>query len=151
MKIKPYTDDSARFGQLKSVSVGGCPFKIRSVSVRGGFVYMAFFGVDTRNQAEVLVGKTLEIDRAAAKPTGENEYYIVDLLGCEVFLSDGMSLGVLDNIENYGSADIFTVVQTGKPTVRFPFLSRLELKYDAEAKTVTVDKARFEEVCCYED
>ena len=67
VKIRPYTDDPARYGQLRTVSVGGCPMKIRGVNVRGGFVYIAFEGVNTRNDAEVLVGRTVEIDRSQAK------------------------------------------------------------------------------------
>ena len=99
--------------------------------------------------AELLVGKRIEIDREQAAPIGEDESYIVDLVGCRVLLSDGTPLGVLDSVDNFGSADIFTV--KGDRTVRFPFLRRLGLSYDGQAKTVTIDKARFEEVCCYED
>ena len=149
VKIKPYTDDPARFGRLSSVMVGGCPFKIRGVSERGGFVYIRFDGVSTRNDAEVLVGRTLEIDRAQAKQVEVGEYFIVDLIGCDVFLSDGTSLGKLEYVDNFGSADVFTV--KGRRTVRFPFLKRLNLVYDADARTVTIDAEKFGEVCCYDD
>ncbi len=149
VKIKPYAADIESFVRLGTVAIGGCPMKIRGVNVRGGFVFMSLEGVNDRNSAEVLVGKTVEIDRALAKPTDKDEYYVVDLIGCTVFLSGGEELGVLDNIENFGSADIFTV--KGKRTVRFPFLKRLNLRFDKDAKTVTIDKERFQEVCCYED
>ncbi len=149
VKIKPYTDDISRFKELNILLVGGCPFKIRGVNVRGGFVYISFESVNTRNAAETLVGKAVEIDRSLAKPTGDDEYYIVDLIGCNVYLSDGTKIGILKDIENFGSADIFTV--KGDKTVRFPFLCRLNLRYDGTLKTITVDKDKFEEVCCYED
>ena len=149
VKIRPYTDDPARYGQLRTVSVGGCPMKIRGVNVRGGFVYIAFEGVNTRNDAEVLVGRTVEIDRSQAKRPEPGEFFVADLLGCRVFLSDGSYIGVLSDIENYGSADIFTV--KGGRTVRFPHLARLGLSYDEKARSVTLDAAAFAEVCCYED
>lgn len=150
VKIKPYSDDPAHFRSLTVVSVGGVPFKIRGVCVRGGFVYIVFDGVDNRNDAEALIGRRIEIDRSQISEPAEGEYFVVDLIGCRVFLSDGEEIGVLDNIENFGSADVFTVKGASR-TVRFPFLKRLELRYDSAARTVTLDAAAFGEVCCYED
>ena len=149
VKVRPVTDDPSRFGRLGAVLVGGCPLKLRSASVRGDFVYIAFEGITDRNAAETLVGKKIEIDRSQARRTGEDEYFIVDLVGCKVLLSDGKLLGTLTAVDNYGSADIFTV--EGERTVRFPFLKRLKLAFDGQARTITIDKDRFDEVCCYED
>ena len=128
VKVRPVTDDPSQFGRLGAVLVGGCPLKLRSASVRG---------------------KKIEIDRSQARRTGEDEYFIVDLVGCKVLLSDGKLLGTLTAVDNYGSADIFTV--EGERTVRFPFLKRLKLAFDGQARTITIDKDRFDEVCCYED
>ncbi len=149
VKVRPMTDDLVRFGRLTSVLVGGVPFKLRSANVRGDFVYLAFVGIDDRNAAEVIVGKLIEIDRSQAKKLEDGEYFAVDLIGCKLYLSDGEYIGILDRIDNFGSADIFTV--KGAETVRFPFLKRLELAYDETNKTIVVDKDRFKEVCCYED
>ena len=80
VKVKPMTDDLARFGCLKTVSVDGCPFKLRNATARGGFVYLSFEGVNSRNDAEVLVGRKILIDRSQAKKTEEGEFFIVDLV-----------------------------------------------------------------------
>lgn len=149
VKIKSFSDDLAHFSRLKVVLVGGCPFKLRSVNIRGEFVYAFFDGVIDRNAAEVLVGRKIEIDRSQGKSLSDGEYYVVDLIGCNVVLSDGTELGELKHIDNFGSADVFTVV--GKRTVRFPHLKRLNLTFDREIKQIVLDKDRFEEVCCYED
>ncbi len=149
VKVKPQTSDPAQFGRLKAVSVGGCPLKIRSASVRGDFVYVSFEGIGDRNAAELLIGKRVEIDRSQARKPDKDEYFVVDLVGCKVMLDDGTELGTLTAIDNYGSADVFTV--TGTRTVRFPFLKRLGLAFDECKRTVTVNKERFDEVCCYED
>ena len=149
VKVKPLTDNPAQFGRLEAALVGGCPLKLRSASVRGDFVYLAFDGIDDRNAAELLIGKRIEIDRSQAKPLDSGEYYIVDLIGCSVYLDDGTELGTLASVDNFGSADIFTV--KGKRNVSFPFMKRLELSYSESEKKITVRKDRFEEVCCYED
>lgn len=149
VKVKPLTDDPSQFGRLDAVLVGGCPLKLRNASVRGDFVYVLFDGITDRNAAEILIGKRIEIDRMQARKLDSDEYYIIDLIGSRVFLDDGTYIGELVYIDNFGSADIFTV--KGKRNVSFPFLKRLELKFDKEAGEITISKARFEEVCCYED
>lgn len=149
VKVKPMTDDLARFGCLKTVSVDGCPFKLRNATARGGFVYLSFEGVNSRNDAEVLVGRKILIDRSQAKKTEEGEFFIVDLLGSDVYLSNNTRIGVLKYIDNFGSADVFTVV--GEKTVRFPFLKKLNLSFNQAERAITVDKKAFEEICCYED
>lgn len=149
VKIRPYSGDPARFLHYGTLVIGGCPFTVRTVSARGGFAYVTLTGVETRNDAETLVGRKVEIDRSMAGELESDEYYVVDLVGCRVLLSDGRELGTLESVDNYGSADVFTV--KGERTVRFPFLKRLGLVYDADARTITLDAERLEEVCCYED
>ncbi|MBQ7227175.1 MAG: 16S rRNA processing protein RimM [Clostridia bacterium] len=149
VKVKPLTDDLARFGRLQTVSVEGCPFKLRNANARGGFVYITFEGVNTRNDAEVLVGRRISIDRSQAKKLESGEFFIVDLLGSDVYLSDETYLGKLDYIDNFGSADVFTV--KGEKTVRFPFLKKLDLRFESAEKRIILDAKTFGEVCCYED
>ena len=149
VKVRPMTDDLVRFGRLTSVLIGGVPFRLRSANVRGDFVYLSFDGVNDRNAAEVIVGKSIEIDRSQAKKLEEGEYFAVDLIGCKLFLTGGEYIGQVVRIDNFGSADVFTV--KGERTVRFPFLKRLALNYDEKEKTISVDKEKFEEVSCYED
>ena len=141
VKVRPDTDDPSQFGRLRAVLVGGCPLKLRSASVRGGFVYLSFEGITDRNAAGM--------GRSQARQLDDGEYFIVDLVGCRLFLDSGEEIGKIVSIDNYGSADVFTV--RGEKTVRFPFLKKLALSYDGEARSVTVSAAAFSEVCCYED
>lgn len=149
VKVRPVTDDPAQFGRLHAVLVGGCPLKLRNASVRGGFVYLSFDGINDRNAAELLVGKRIEIDRSQARTPDKDEYFIVDLIGCSVYLDDGRKIGELTDIDNYGSADIFTVC--GERTVRFPFLKKLDLSFNESDRIITINADAFSEVCCYED
>ena len=70
VKVDPLTDDSSRFCVLKSVSVGNELKRIQSVrlSESDKFVYIKFVGVDDRNAAELLRGRFVSVDRAAAVP-----------------------------------------------------------------------------------
>ncbi len=149
VKVKVLIRDSGLLKNLNTLIVESIPFKVESLSIRNGFAYYLFQGVTDRNRAEMLVGKKIRIDSDCLPPLKEGEYYIADLVGKEVRLYGGDSLGVITLVENYGSADIITV--KGEKTVRFPFLKKLKLKLDDAAGTVTIDGQAFEEVAVYED
>ena len=50
-------------------------------------------GIEDRDAASLLTGAWVEIDRAELPPTGDREYYRVDLIGLEVANLEGIALG----------------------------------------------------------
>ena len=62
-------------------------------------------GIDNRNDAELLRGTELFINRSDLPELNDGEYYQADLIGMHV-VRDGIELGVVDNIQNYGGGDI---------------------------------------------
>ena len=149
VKIKPYSTDCSHFTNLKLAHLDAFPHKLRSTSLRGGFAYVLFEGINDRNAAEKLVGKIVKIDRRDAAQLSENEYYVCDVLGSKVVFDDGDVLGNVIDVQNFGSADVYTV--RGVRTVRFPFLKRIIIGVDIENKVITLIKKEFEGVCVYED
>ena len=51
----------------------------------------------------------LEIDREDAIPLEEGQYFIVDLIGLDVYTDEGNLLGKVDDIYNTGANDIYVV------------------------------------------
>lgn len=62
-------------------------------------------GVKDRNAAELLRGTDLFINRDDLPALPDGEYYHTDLIGARV-VRDGVPVGVVDNIQNYGGGDI---------------------------------------------
>lgn len=50
-------------------------------------------GTESRDGAALLTGAWVEIERAELPPTGDREYYRVDLIGLEVANLEGIALG----------------------------------------------------------
>ena len=50
-------------------------------------------GVDSRDDAALLTGAWIEVERGELPPTGEREYYRADLIGLEVENLEGAALG----------------------------------------------------------
>ncbi|NLK17612.1 MAG: 16S rRNA processing protein RimM [Clostridiales bacterium] len=151
LKVLPITEDIERFHILKEVYVGSEPKKrrVRGCRTLSGFAYLYLDGVLTRNDAEKLRGQLLSVDRKDAIPLKENEYFIADIIGCDIFDEEGVFLGTVKNVLKSGAADIFEAERDGKGFM-FPFIEGIAEVF-VEAKKITVDSKRFKEVVCYED
>ena len=149
VKIEPFTDDPRRFLSLKSVYADGVLHKVVKAAVTPAGVFAALEGVGDRDAAEALRGAVLEVEREdAIKPDGRQ--FIADLIGCEVRLDDGTAVGVVDDILQYGAADVY-VVKAGKKSVMFPALKRLFVSEDPERGVIVMDGKVFGEVAVHED
>lgn len=96
VKVYPTTDDVHRFEELESVLLDtGKEYrelKIKSVKYFKQYAILKFKGIDNINDIEKYKGKSLFVTRENAQPLGEDEYYIADLIGMELYLEDGSIL-----------------------------------------------------------
>ena len=109
VKVLGLTDDINRFLELEKVYIENNQYKVLRSYVQNNFAYLKLSGITNIEQAERLKEKYILIDREDAVSLNEDEYFITDLLNCEVYLNDGKYLGILTDIDNFGSADIYTV------------------------------------------
>lgn len=148
IKIKPYTDNLDNLLKVKTFYIDDIEYKVLSSREREGMLYVFLSRVYSIEEAEKLRGKNIYINREDAAPLKKDEYYIVDILGCDVYADDEY-LGKVEDISGYGAADVYTV--KGEKTVRFPFLKRLVKEIDIQNKKIILNKDVFAEVSVYED
>ena len=122
VKVKPFTDDIKRFDKLKKINIeqknSKKEYEIENIKYHKDMVILKLKGIDQIEQAELLRNSYLKIDRNEEEPLEENTYYIVDLLGLSVYTEEGILLGILDDIYNTGSNDIYVVKdELGKQTL----------------------------------
>ncbi len=150
LKVQPLTDDIERFNKLKQVIIDDSTYKVLSVRLGAREVYMWISGIGDRNTAETFRGKFLHIKRSDAVTLPENTYFIVDILGCEVFFENGKKVGeVIDVTE--AKTDVFTIKTVSGKIARFPFLKDLLVSVDIASKNITVSEKRYKEITVYED
>ena len=114
VKVKPFTDDIRRFDRLEKVYVEKSKsnkkiYEIEEVKYHKDMVLIKFKGIDKIEEAELLRNSYLKVDRDDEPELEEGVYYIVDLLGLEVYTDEGKLLGKVDDIYNNGSTDIYIV------------------------------------------
>lgn len=142
VKVKPFTDDINRFDRLETIYIknkkGKKEYKIQEVKYHKQMVMLKLEGIENPEEAETLRGSYLLIDRDKEEPLEEGIYYIVDLLGLEVFSDEGELLGKVDDIFNTGSNDIYVVKDELGKQILLPGTSEVIKDVDLEQGKITV-------------
>jgi len=62
-----------------------------------------------RDAALAIKGKKIYSLRKNFPKTKNNEYYVIDLIGCKVKNIENQNLGIVTNIQNFGASDLIEV------------------------------------------
>jgi len=142
VKVNPWVNDVTRFDELKKVYIkirkSLKELEIEEVKYHKNQVLLKFKGVETVEQAEMLRNAILEIDRKDAIPLEEGEYFIADLLESEVYTDEGEKLGILEEIFNTGSNDIYVVKNELGKSILLPRIKEVFKEIDVENKKIIV-------------
>ena len=111
-------------------------------------VCMKFDGIDTREDAELLRGLKLYIDKDM-KSLQEDSYYLTDLIGCSLQDENGNELGILKDVLQNGSADVYVI--EGKKNFMMPALKQVIMNVDIKKKAIIVNSIKLMESAVYEN
>ena len=142
VKIYPFVNDINRFDDLKKIYVKTKnqenELEIEEVKYQKNMVLIKFKGIETPEEANKLRNAYVLIDRKDAIPLEEGEFFIVDLLGLSVFLDTGEKIGVLEDIYNTGSSDIYVVKNELGKQYLLPYIDEVIKKIDLENSQIMV-------------
>ena len=142
VKVKPFSEDITRFDRLEKVYVKNKTenkiYEIEEVKYHKNMVLIKFRGIENPEDANLLRDSYLLVDRADEEPLEEGTYYIVDMIGLEVFDEDNKLLGKLEDIFNTGSNDIYAVKDEQGKQILLPAIKDVIKKVDMENKKVIV-------------
>ena len=153
VKVYPLTDDISRFKRLKEAFIerGG---QYDAVNVDGsknasGAVVLHIAGIDTPEEAEKLRGLYICVDRDHAVRLPKDTYFVADLIGCDVFSTDGAELGKLTDVLETNANDVYVI--EGNRRLLVPALKKLLNEVNIEARRVVLDAEVLSEVGLFED
>lgn len=124
LKVFPTTDDVRRFKKLKEVILE--PEKenqvlhITQVKFVKNMAVLRFREFDNINQVQGMHGKGLYVTREHAVNLEKNEFFIPDLIGLEVYTTDGTRLGVLQDVMQTGANDVYEVKKEDGTQILLP-------------------------------
>ena len=100
-----------------------------------------FKGINTKEEAEKLKTLYLIISRADAVKLPEDTYFIVDLIGLDVFLQDGSYVGKVEDVFSTKSNDVYVVRSEEGKQILIPAIASIVKKVDIEnEKRITIEK-----------
>ena len=109
LKIEVLTDFPERFTPKQKVYINGCAMTIERSRQHKRNIILKLAAVDSIEAVEKLRGRYLEIPHTQAHPLAEGQYYRFQIIGLEVWTTEGELLGVITDIQPTGSNDVYVV------------------------------------------
>lgn len=124
VKIRSFTDkpgDIAKFDYIFNPE-SQQRFQISIVSTKKDYIVAKIDGVTTRSDAETFRNTKLCIKRSELPKVKDDEYYHTDLIGTEARSEEGVIVGIVKNVVNFGAGDILEIYdKTSENTLYYPF------------------------------
>ena len=107
----------------------------------GAGLLLTIAGVDSREAAAALTHSELRVERAVLPAPATDEYFVADVVGCQVINHDGARLGVVEETFWNGAHDVMVVRSgEGEPPERLiPLVPDFIRAVDAAGRTVRVE------------
>ena len=109
----------------------------RARAIEDGLLLLGFEEVGDSQAARELQGQYLCVDAGAARPLGDDEWFVWQLVGLRAATVDGQELGVVTDVEPANGNDVLVVEQRGELS-RYPMVRAFVAGVDISAGTVTL-------------
>ena len=140
LRVKSFTADPAdltAYGPLTDAS-GQTEYGVTVKGEAKGQLLIQLKGCTDRNAAEALRGTEFYLDRALLPETDEEEFYHADLIGLSAVTEDGMALGTVRAVFDFGSGDMLEVSDADGKVVLYPFTRDVVPSIDLAGGRLTV-------------
>ena len=111
---------------------------VASARVHNGILLLGFIGISDRNSVEklrdALLYSEVDIDEAGFE---EDDYHVLQLVGCKAYLVDGDLLGEVTEVLNLPGQDVLSI-KSESGEVLIPFVHQLVPIVDIKGKRMTV-------------
>ena len=142
VKVVPWTDYPEVFEDIETVYIKKKSdyerLDIAGIKYQKNNLIIRFAQLKDINEAEKYKNRVLYAERASLGELPEGVYYIADLIGLDVVKEDGEKVGIISDVFNTGSNDIYEVKREGQKNLLLPVIDDVVLNIDVENKKVTV-------------
>ncbi len=139
VKVLLDTDFPELVVQAKHLFLGEPPvqYEVLHARLQRGMAVLKLAGCEDRTAAEALRGLEVQVRREDAPPCGEGEYYYYQLIGLQVWSTEGEWLGEVVDIWERGGNEVLVVRGKGQEWL-LPAVERFVQRVDLEAGRMEV-------------
>ena len=125
LRLKSYTETPMAIAAYPALWAGDPPSqRLRLATARplkDDMLVVRFEGVDGRDAAQALTNTRLFVARTDLQPTEEDEFYHADLIGLDARGPDGVSIGTVTAVKNFGAGDLLEIAPPRGESFYVPF------------------------------
>lgn len=136
LKVYPLTDDMRRYRKLDSVIIDGIERKTSWCKLQNELVILKIEGIDTVEDAIKYKDKYIYVNRKDAVKLPSGNYFIADIIGCNVVDENGINLGLVADVIKTGSNDVYLV--KGDKEILIPALKSVVVNIDVINQKIVV-------------
>ncbi|MGG7057552.1 ribosome maturation factor RimM [Clostridium nigeriense] len=136
VKVIPLTDDPKRYNELEFVLIDGVKRNIENCKFQKDRVIVKVEGINSIEEAEKYKNKYMEIPREYAVPLEEDTYYIADIIGCNVYDTEGKNLGEVYDVIQTKNNDVYWIRKPKELLI--PVLLDIVKDIDVENKKIVI-------------
>lgn len=138
LKVTIATDFPQRFAPHSQIYIDRQPMTIASTEWHKGKVIIKLDTIDDIEEAEKLRGQAVEIHHSQLHPLPEGQYYHFQLIGLEVWTTEGKRLGKVVSILSAQSNDNY-VVSSNEGEILIPAIEDVVKSIDLENGRITIE------------
>jgi 16S rRNA processing protein RimM len=146
--VLPFSDDTTPFLTLNQVFLDGDERKkIESCrDIPGNFstngnvrkkIFLQFQGIENRDMAQELVGKTLEVERKDLPSLPEGTFFTFEILGLKVVTDSDEYVGEIVDVLKPPAQDVY-LVKTDKGEILIPAIDSVVKKIDMKNRLMVI-------------
>jgi len=143
VKVNPFTDDISKFEDLKYVYIQLKnelkKVKIEQVRYNKNQVLLKLEGIDSIEEAEKYRNFYLKTEKESQEDLGEDTYYIVDLIGLDVYSDKNEYLGKIEDVFPTGSNDVYVVKDNLGKQILIPAIADVVKEVDLKNKKMIIN------------
>ena len=142
VKVNPFTDDISKFEELKYIYIQLKSelkkVKIEQVRYNKNQVLLKLEGIDSIEEAEKYRNFYLKIEKKSQEELGEDTYYIVDLIGINVYSENDEYLGTIEDVFPTGSNDVYVVKDNLGKQILVPAIAEVVKEVELKNKKMVI-------------
>lgn len=144
VKVKQITDFIERFSVGNKVYIEGEDGSYESLQIDAckqhkQMLILHFKEYNSLEAVEWMKGKKLLIKKEQQTPLPRGEYYYHEIIGCTVFSTDGVEIGVVDHILAPGANDVWVVHDDCGKEILIPYIDDVVKEVHVEKKKIIIE------------
>lgn len=138
IKVYSYTDNEDYILSLKNVYINNVKYTVQNSRFLKGMFTLKLKEVNSIDEAQNLVGNVIYRELLSQEKEVEDEYFVKDLEGLNVYDEQNNLIGVLQEVFTTGANDVYGVKLVDGKQIYLPAIKQVIKSVDIKAKKMVV-------------